>query len=132
MPKQNEFNQEIDELLKRYQSKMPKLAYLVKNKSQYETIVKSMEIITSFVKKVSPDAKIEITPGEMDPSAIYYKVLADEVIIENTKDFCAAILNASNIEFYPRNERKLAMSILFNGAYDPAPAYEEIHKNDKK
>jgi len=130
MPKKNESLDPVDEILREYESKMPETVYLVKNKVRYEAIVKSIKTIKKFVKAVSPDAKTKIKPGGMNKSSIYFKVITDEIIFKNVGDFCAAIQAASNIEFYPREDGNIAMSILYNGAYDIAPAYEEIHKND--
>jgi hypothetical protein len=117
----------IDELLDLYKSKRPSEVFLLKNKERYDTIFKSIDNIVAYIKNISPDAKIEIEPGDMDPRAIYLTVTTDEIIIEDIKGFCSFLLEGSNIEIYPTKKNMLTMSILFNGAYSLAPSYEEVN-----
>lgn len=124
--KNNEFPG-IDKLLADYKEKMPKTAYLLKNKERYAEIMAAIDQIIAYVVSISPDAKIEIEAGKMDTRAIYLTITTDEIIIQDIKGFCDALLNGDNMEIYPAKGDKLVMSILFNGAYSAAPAYEEIH-----
>ena len=123
MPKNNTEFKTLNELLKWYESKMPEHIVLVKNKERYDIIANSVDVISNFVKEISPDAKITITPGEIDQSAFYLKIVTDEIIIEDITDFCVAIKEASNFEIYPLEDGNLSMSILFNGAYEAAPPH---------
>ena len=122
----------IDKLLALYASKIPATVYLLKNKERYNEIVLAMDVITGFIKDISPDADIKITPQELNPTAISYCAIIDELIFSDIKAFCSAISAAANFEVYPRTNGKISLNIIFQGAYTPAPPYEEIHKDDKK
>jgi len=122
----------IDELMGFYEKNMPKNVVLVKNRERYAEILKSIEALNFFIKSISPDAVVEITMGDIDPSAIYYNATVDEIIIYKVKEFCEAISTASNFEIYPKSKSKIQLSILFDGGYEAAPPHNDPFPGYKK
>jgi len=127
MSKKNNDFPNIDKLLAAYKERVPETVYLLKNKKRYSEIMAAVDRIVGYVVGISPDAKIEIEAGKMDARAIYLTITTDEIIIQDIKGFCDALLNGANMEIYPIKSNKLVISILFNGAYSAAPSYEEVN-----
>ena len=124
--KNNEFPI-IDKLLATYKEKVPETVYLLKNKERYAEIMAAIDRIVGYIRDISPDAKVEVVAGEMDASVICLRVTTDEIIIQDIKGYCDALLKSANMEIYPTKNNKLVMGVVFNGAYSTAPPYEEIN-----
>jgi len=127
---------EVDNLLAEYKKKMPATVYLVKSEEQFDKIIRAIDTITDFALRTSPDAKIEVTPCPLNPSSINMTISTDEIIVDNPQEFFEAISVSANFEMYPRKIGKLsavALGIVFNDAYSPAPAqndpFLEYHKD---
>ncbi|MCL2798143.1 MAG: hypothetical protein FWD58_08850 [Firmicutes bacterium] len=120
MPEKDEFKT-LDEFLLMYAKKTPDTVFLVKNNEKYAAIEKAMNTITGFFNESDSSARFEIRYGKMDPTALYFIAVANEVIVHNIKEYAAAMSEASNFEIYRLKGNKIIMSFLFNNAYSLAP-----------
>jgi len=118
----------INALLRDYNIKMPKNPPRVLNEERFKNIMSAIDVIKTFILETSPDAIFEIrgieqeeTLSPMNPKDIYFIVITDEIIVQDTTKFFAAISHGNNFEIYSDKKSKIKLSIRFGGAFSAAP-----------
>ena len=115
---------EIDTILSVLMSHMPQTVYLVKNKQRYAEVEDAIKAIANFVWSVDESAKITAEPDELTGTSICVEVTAGLVVIDMVDKFCEVLQKANNFEIFPKDDGKIGLGIVFEGAFEPAPPHK--------
>lgn len=81
--------------------------------------LKEFEVIYQKISKVlletNPDTKIACRLGKLTPTRAVITVEADDIIVEDIKEFVSGIENVTNFEIYPLTTGKIKMGIVVAG-----------------
>ena len=111
----------IDALLAKLEELLPETAVFVKNKERYDEAQQAIREISDFVWQTDKNAKINVFPDELIGSSLCVEIIASLVVIEMVDKFCDALRKADNFEIYPREDGNIALGLVFEDAWVPAP-----------
>ena len=106
--------EEFLEQLRKYQEQ-PKI-WVVDPVRQTE-FMQAYKGISALVLAEEPEANIECEMHEINIGAGVIRIEADELVVREIQNFCAAISKANNFEIYPLANDKMRMSIMFYNIY---------------
>lgn len=111
----------IQQLLKVYESKMPKGVVLVKKKERFDEVKQAIQDISDLAWDCDESTVIDVYPDDLTGSAVCVKMIANLLVIDMLDKFCEALKKADTFEVYPRDDGYVGIGITFQDVFDAAP-----------
>jgi hypothetical protein len=106
-----------EKFLTLYRELLPKGTTFAKNDERYEALTRAMKSLETLIVSHDPKAEIEIKQVELNPCAVSFEAIVQDIIVEDVATFISSISEAENFEIYYRTDKKIAFAVIFNNAY---------------
>ncbi len=119
-----EFDPETDAALNELMGllgKIPQNTVTMLNIPRYGEAIRSANRIIKFVKADCPDAEVTLEFDGLTGTTLCLRIIADELNVYKTDEFCKAIEPANTMYVIPRLDEKIEIGFTYKQVKIPVP-----------